>query len=81
LLAVLVTLHAGMGIDTSKRGSSLGGFLNFFKSLFGAGILSLANAFSTTGLAPAVLIFAFVAVTCYGTMMMLLHCKDVASKR
>lgn len=70
-----------MKFDPDKRGSSASAFLNFFKSLFGAGILSLANAFSTTGLAPALIIFTLVAVTCYGTMMMLLHCKDEASKR
>jgi amino acid permease len=63
----------------SEKGSNLHGFFNFFKSMFGAGILTMANSFSRVGLQLGLITFALCTIVVSITMYMLLDCRTHAS--
>jgi hypothetical protein len=62
-----------------EKGSARKAFFNFFKSMFGAGILTFANAFSHVGLGLGVPTFILCYVTICIATYMLLDCYRIAT--
>jgi amino acid permease len=62
-----------------EKGSARKAFFNFFKSMFGAGILTFANAFSQVGLGLGVPTFLLCYATICVTTYMLLDCYRIAT--
>lgn len=62
---------------------SISSLLNLLspRAVFGAGVLTIPNAMSHTGLPLGILCFSSVALICLGTMLILLHCKKILLRR
>ena len=61
----------------SGRGSTRTAFLNFFKSMFGCGVLSLPHAFEQAGLYAGVVAYVLIAAVCCYTMRLVIRCKHM----
>ena len=59
------------------RGSARAAFLNFFKSMFGCGVLSLPHAFEQSGLVAGVVSYVLIAGICTYTMQLVIRCKHM----
>lgn len=67
--------------EDHKLGSSMAAFWNFFKNMFGAGILVLPHAFESAGLVAGGVVYALALAVTIGSMLLLLRCKEVATER
>jgi amino acid permease len=63
----------------TEKGTNTQAFFNFFKSMFGAGILTMTNSFSRVGLQLGLLTFTLCTIVVYVTIYMLLECRIHAS--
>ena len=63
------------------QGSTRAAFWNFFKSMFGAGILALPHAFSDAGLIAGGLAYAVAVISCIESMLLVLRCKAEAVRQ
>uniref|UniRef100_A0A7S4QKV0 Amino acid transporter transmembrane domain-containing protein n=1 Tax=Ditylum brightwellii TaxID=49249 RepID=A0A7S4QKV0_9STRA len=64
----------------SRKVSSSKAFLTFFKSLFGAGLLSLPNVLGKVGLPLGIILYTLVASGCTVTCFMLVEARDVTER-
>ena len=62
------------GKGRGGSGSTRGAFFNFFKQMFGAGVLTLPRAFSWAGIIPGLLMYAFVCCACIISQCRLVAC-------
>ena len=63
------------------QGKTFFALANFFKQLFGAGILALPRAFASAGLASGITIFSGVLVLCACSLVLLVHVKQTVRAR
>ena len=74
-----------MGADpnarNNQRGSSLKAFANFFKQLFGAGILTLPRAFTTAGIITGTAVWSLVVSLCAASLLLLVSVRRDARTR
>lgn len=69
------------GGEDAARSKTRIAVVNFFKGLFGAGVLALPNAFESTGVPLGVIMFLFVAIICLTTMLLLLDCQRIVREK
>ena len=55
-------------------------FLNFVKSMFGCGVLSLPHAFEQSGLWAGIATFLAIGGLCTYTMVLIVRCKHMVAK-
>ena len=67
--------------ETGASGSTCGGFINFFKQMFGAGVLALPHAFTWAGLGGGILGYIVVLVCCCYSQVLLVICLAKANKK
>ena len=69
--------------DTSRegRGSAFSGFINFFKQMFGAGVLALPHAFTWSGLAGGLGVYSLVLAVCCYSQVLLVWCLAEAQRQ
>jgi len=67
-------------LELPSKADSKQAFLTFFKSLFGAGLLSLPNVLGAVGLPLGVLLYSLVAACCTLTCFFLLRARHMAEK-
>ena len=60
------------------KSTAFGGFLNFFKQMFGAGVLALPHAFMYVGVVPGILIYGLVCIFCVVSQCRLVSCLHEA---
>ena len=65
----------------TDKGSTTVCFLNFFKSLFGTGILSLPRAFAWGGLWGGLGLFFVATCLCTSSLLLTLECQRLASRQ
>ena len=65
-------------VDQAGVASQPAAFVNFFKSLFGAGVLTLPHAMLSVGLPLAISVFIVLGLTCTYTVFLLLEAKRMA---
>jgi hypothetical protein len=63
------------------QGKTFFALANFFKQLFGAGILALPRAFASAGLVSGITIFSGVLVLCACSLVLLVHVKQTVRAR
>lgn len=63
------------------KGSTRAAFWNFFKSMFGAGILALPHAFADAGLVAGGIAYSIAVVSCIESMLLTLRCKAEAVRQ
>jgi len=61
-----------------SKGSTQAAFWNFFKQLFGAGILALPHAFTQSGLVAGAILYLIAIVASICSMVLVIHCKHQA---
>ncbi len=61
--------------ETPKKTTTMGAYTNFFKSLFGSGVLALPHALDTVGLKLGVSSFLLIALSCTFSCYILLRAK------
>eukprot|EP00041_Stephanoeca_diplocostata_P029199 m.856300 g.856300 ORF g.856300 m.856300 type:complete len:240 (-) comp23512_c0_seq11:4179-4898(-) len=57
------------------RGTSSAAFINFFKSMFGVGVLGLPHAFEQSGLLAGIVFYIVIAILCTYSMQLIIKCK------
>jgi amino acid permease len=67
--------------EAGASGSTCGGFINFFKQMFGAGVLALPHAFTWAGLGGGILGYVVVLVCCCYSQVLLVICLAKANKK
>jgi len=67
--------------EDKRKGSSRVAFLNFFKSMFGCGVLSLPHAFQEAGLVAGIITYAIMCGVCIYSMVVIIACKHMLQRQ